>query len=388
MKVGIPKETLPGEHRVAAVPETVARMIANGFQVLVEKNAGQLALFDNESYLAAGATLMDSAADVLQEADIVFRVSRLQEDPHMSRSEAGSFRPHTILVGALQLMRYPETAVLLNTRKITVFSLEYMPRIARAQSMDVLSSMSNIAGYKSVLLAAGHLGKFFPMLTTAAGSIPPAKVVVIGAGVAGLQAIATARRLGAMVVAFDPRPVVEEQVKSLGANFVSMAVGHATAEDQDGYAKAMSEAFYRGEQEILRPFIREADIVITTALVPGRPAPILLTEDMIREMQRGAVVVDLAIEQGGNCVLTEPGRTVQKHGVTLVGLSNLPSLVATHASELYSRNLFNFLRYVYPEGKMNALDTADEIIAGTLMMHEGAFFQPVLEEQAKTGEYV
>lgn len=362
--VGIVKETTPDEFRVAGSPETVAKMIKAGMEVIVETGAGQHAYFSDNDYVQAGAKIVASHAEALQ-ADIVFKVQRPDQE------EVASMKDNAILIAPLFLSRNPDLLNALIAKKITSFSLELLPRIARAQSMDILSSMSNLAGYKSVVMAADHLGKIFPMLTTAAGTIQPARVIVIGAGVAGLQAIATARRLGGVVIAFDTRPAAGEQVKSLGADFVSMEVSHEQSQDAGGYAKEQTAAFYQSEQEIIHKYIKETDVVITTALIPGKRAPILITEAMVKEMKPGSVIVDLAVEQQGNCVLSEPGKIVVKHGVTIIGILNLPSTLPVNASQLYSKNLFSFLNYIAPQIKENKFDMTDDIIKGSLTTLNG-----------------
>lgn len=377
MIIGIVKETQSGETRVAGVPETVSVMVKKKFTVLVEKEAGKGAYIADQRYIDAGATIEADARSVLSKADIVFKVHRpIVEGPH---DEMDLLQDKAILIAPLFAQRYPAQLKKLNDKKISAFALELLPRIARAQSMDILSSMSNLAGYKSVILAADYLPKIFPMMTTAAGTIPPVKVIVIGAGVAGLQAIATARRLGAVVIGFDTRPVTEEQVKSLGANFVSMAVSHEQSEDAGGYAKEQSQAFYQQEQDILRKYTKEADVIITTALVPGKRAPLLITEEMVKEMQQGSVIVDLAAEQDGNCALSEPGKIVVKHGVSLIALTNLPSLVSVNASQLLAKNMLNFLNYITPQMEAGQFDRNDEIIKNCLITYDGQTVHPGLK---------
>ncbi|MEO8401913.1 MAG: Re/Si-specific NAD(P)(+) transhydrogenase subunit alpha [Gammaproteobacteria bacterium] len=377
MKVGIPKEIVASEQRVAAVPETVAKIKKLGFDILVESGAGLNAHIADSEYQTAGAILKPSAEDLYTDADIILKVQRPSESTEMD-----FMKEKSVLIGYLSLAKSPALIEKLNQKKITAFSLEYLPRIARAQSMDILSSMSNIAGYKSVIIAANYLGKFFPMLMTAAGTIPPAKVMVIGAGVAGLQAIATARRLGGVVTAFDTRPIAGEQVKSLGADFVSLEVPHDQAEDNSGYAKEQSAEFYSHEQNIIRDHLKNMDVVITTALIPGKRAPLLITEDMVKDMKPGAVIVDLASEQEGNCALTMPGKTIVKYGVTLVGELNIPSTVPIHASQLYARNLFNFLNSIVQDAKIK-IDFSDEIIKGCLITHDGETVHSAFKRSAE-----
>lgn len=369
-KVGIPKETLAEETRVAAVPETAARMIKAGMEVLVETGAGLRSYISDKDYEQAGAVIAASADKVYQQADVILKVNRPMLEDGKSH-EIEMMRANTTLIAPLYAMRNKDLVQLLAEKKITAFSLELMPRIARAQSMDILSSMSNLAGYKSVVMAADHVGKIFPMMTTAAGTIQPARVIVIGAGVAGLQAIATARRLGGVVIAFDTRPAAAEQVKSLGAEFVSMEVAHEQTEDTGGYARELSADFYRQEQEIIHKYSKDTDVIITTALIPGKKAPLLITAAMVKEMKPGSVIVDIAVEQGGNCELSEAGKIVVKHGVTLIGTLNLPGTLPVNASQLYSRNVFTFLNYIWPMLKEGKLDQSDDIIKGCLVTYNG-----------------
>lgn len=377
MKIGIVKEVEANETRVAAVPETVANLVKSDNSVIIEKDAGLASFIANTHYEQAGAKIESTAENVFQSIDILLKVNRpVNQDKHQ---EIDWLKENTILVAPLYPHRHKALLKDLIQKKITAFSLDLLPRIARAQSMDILSSMSNLAGYKSVLLAADHLPKIFPMLITAAGTIKPAKVIVIGAGVAGLQAIATARRLGAVVIGFDTRPVTEEQVKSLGADFVSMEVKHEEAQDQGGYAKEQSAAFYSQEQAILSQYIKEADVIITTALIPGKPAPLLITKEMVKNMLQGAVIVDLAAEAGGNCELSEPGKTVIKEGITLIAPFNIPSLIPINASQLFSKNIYNFLNYLLPQIKNGQFDLADEIVKQTLITHDGQIVNAALK---------
>ena len=355
------KETAPGETRVAVVPDTARRLTEDGVEVLVEQGAGEAATFADAAYAEAGARIV-GADELYAEADVVCRVGK------PSPAEIEPLRPGQALIGLLQPLTDPETLGELAAKGVTAFSMDRIPRVTRAQPMDALSSQSTVAGYKAALLAAEHLGKFFPMLTTAAGTIPPAKVLVLGAGVAGLQAIATARRLGAVVSAFDVRPVVKEQVESLGATFLELDV--EGAEGMGGYAVALAEDQHEREQELIARHAHESDAVITTALVPGRPAPILITEDAVRGMRPGSVVVDLAAEAGGNCADTEPGETVVRDGVTIVGLTNVPATMPVHASQMYSRNVQSFLALLVRDGSLH-LDFEDEIVQGTCVAHDG-----------------
>ena len=347
MKVGVPRETAPGERRVALVPETVKRLTAAGFDVAIEAGAGDAASFADASYEEAGASLGDP-----YDSDAVAKVVP------PSAEETARLRDGQVLIGFLQPLTDPEGIDRLAEGGVVAFAMESIPRITRAQAMDALSSQATVAGYKAALIAADRLPKFFPMLMTAAGTVAPAKVLVLGAGVAGLQAIATARRLGAVVSGFDVRPVVREQVESLGAGFLDLGVtGEETA---GGYARELTEEEQRRQQEELERRLPEFDAVITTALIPGRPAPRLIPASAVTAMRPGSVIVDLAAEAGGNCELTAPGEEVLREDVTIVGLTNLPSTMPFHASQLYSRNVFALLQHLAPDGRLT-LDWADEI---------------------------
>jgi H+-translocating NAD(P) transhydrogenase subunit alpha len=358
MKLGVPKETAPGETRVAVVPDTVRRLGESGVDVLVERGAGEAAAFLDDAYSEAGARVVADA----YEAELVCKVQKPSPD------EIARLRKGITLVAFLQPLVDPGGVQALAERGVTAFSMDSIPRVTRAQPMDALSSQSTVAGYKAAILAAEHLGKFFPMLTTAAGTIPPAKVLVLGAGVAGLQAIATARRLGAVVSAFDVRPVVKEQVESLGATFLELDV--EGAEGVGGYAVALAEDQHQREQELIGRHAQESDAVITTALVPGRPAPVLLTEAAVAGMRPGAVIVDLAAEAGGNCEATAPGETVVRDGVTIVGLTNVPATMPVHASQMYSRNVHAFLTPMLADGELRP-DWDDEIVRETCVARDG-----------------
>jgi H+-translocating NAD(P) transhydrogenase subunit alpha len=359
MLVGVAKETAAGERRVALVPDAVGRLTGSGVDVAVEKSAGVEAFFSDAAYEEQGARIVEA---VLGEADLVCKVQK------PSPEEIARLREGSTLIALLQPLVNAEVVRALAERGVTSFSMDSIPRITRAQPMDALSSQSTVAGYKAALLAATHLGKFFPMLTTAAGTIAPAKVLVLGAGVAGLQAVATARRLGAVVSAFDVRPVVKEQVESLGATFLELDV--EGAEGMGGYAVALSEDQHAREQELIARHAQESDAVITTALIPGRPAPTLITEEAVRGMRPGSVIVDLAAEAGGNCAVTEPGETVFRDGVIIIGELNLPSTMPVHASQMYSRNLLSLLSHLIREGEL-VLDFDDEITRETCATHEG-----------------
>ena len=351
MRIGVPRETATGERRVALVPEIVAKLVPAGFEVLVQRGAGEAASFPDAAYEEAGARLVDDWAD----AEAVVKVQKPSEE------EAGRLREGQVLIGFLQPLTDPEGIERLAQLGVVAFAMESIPRITRAQPMDALSSQATVSGYKATLLAAERLPKFFPMLMTAAGTVAPAKVLVLGAGVAGLQAVATARRLGAVVTGFDVRPVVREQIESLGANWLDLGVvGEETA---GGYAAELTEEQQRQQQEGLEARLPEFDVVITTALIPGRPAPKLIPASAVAAMRPGSVVVDLAAEAGGNCELTEPGEEVVREGVMIVGPTNLPSTMPFHASQLYARNVFALLHHLAPQGTL-ALDWEDEITAG------------------------
>jgi NAD(P) transhydrogenase subunit alpha len=351
VRIGLPKETAADERRVALVPDAVGRLVSDGFEVLVERSAGESAYFGDASYQEAGAGLVDNGF----ETDLVVKVRKPTVE------EVAALREGAVLIGFLEPLTDPETTRRLAERGVIAFAMESIPRITRAQSMDALSSQSTVAGYKAVLLAAERLPRFFPMLMTAAGTVTPAKVLVLGAGVAGLQAIATSHRLGAVVSGYDVRPVVNEQVESLGASFLDLGV--VGEESEAGYARELTPEELHRQQEALEQRIPEFDAVITTALVPGRPAPKLIPASAVAAMSAGSVIVDLAAETGGNCELTEPGEEVVREGVTIVGFTNVPSTMPAHASQLYSRNVSALLTHLAPGGELK-LDFEDEITAG------------------------
>ena len=368
MQIGIPTEIRTGETRVAATPETVKKLTAGVHRLIVQAGAGEAGSIPDAQYAAAGATVVQSAAEVYAQAEMVLKV-RSPEDSEMSMLRSGQ-----ILIGLLQPHNTEKLQALAGSG-ITAFAMESLPRISRAQSMDVLSSQANLAGYKAVMIAANTYQRLMPMLMTAAGTIKAARVVVMGVGVAGLQAIATAKRLGAVVEATDVRPETKEQVESLGAKFIDVPLTEEEqelAKGQGGYAREMGEDYKKRQAELVAARIELADIVVTTALIPGRPAPVLVTEGMVRSMKPGSVIVDMAVEQGGNCPLSELDKTVVKHGVHIVGIANLPGLVAADASSLYARNLINFMPLVLdPDtGEFN-LNTEDEIVAATLVCTGG-----------------
>ncbi len=362
MRIAVLKETAPGERRVALVPETVSRLVRAGSELRVQRGAGESAGFLDAAYEAAGAGISPDAAAAVQQAEVVLKVQR------PSPEEVTLLPPGVVLASFLQPAASGELFGLLAERKVTALALEWVPRITRAQSMDALSSQATVAGYKAVLIGASALPKLLPMLTTAAGTLAPAKCFVLGAGVAGLQAVATARRLGAVVSAFDVRPVVREQVQSLGASFVEAEA--VSAEGVGGYAKELAEAEQRKILEAVGRHVKDMDLVISTAQVPGRPAPRLLTEEMVRSMRPGSVIVDLAAESGGNCALTRPGETVLAGGVAVLGAVNVASTVPLHASQMYSRNLQALLAHLAPDGQLR-LDLADEITGAMAVVHAG-----------------
>jgi NAD(P) transhydrogenase subunit alpha len=364
MKLGVPRETLSGERRVALVPDACMALTKTGLEVVIEAGAGEGAFFSDATYEKAGAKIVPDAATLLREADILVKFHQPTD------TEVAGLREGAALIAFLYAGTHPDLVKRLAARKITAFSMDAIPRISRAQSMDALSSQANIAGFKAVLLAAESLPKIFPMLMTAAGTIFPAKVLVLGAGVAGLQAIATAKRLGAQVWGYDVRPAVKEQVQSLGAKFLEFDLGVKDAEDKGGYAKELSAEAKQKQQQMLAEKMKEFDVVITTALITGKPAPRLVTKETVAGMRPGSVIVDLAAETGGNCELTEPGEVAVKHGVTIHGPLNLPGTVPLHASQLYSRNVTELLKLIIKDGKLN-VDFNDEIVKATCVTHEG-----------------
>jgi NAD(P) transhydrogenase subunit alpha len=369
MRIGVPKETAPGERRVALVPESAKKLIQAGYEVAIEVGAGEPAGYSDAGYRDVGATIESSPAALLGSADVVLKVGPPASDGSGARDEIGWMRPGAVYLGSLMPLRNPEAARALAHRRITAFSTDAIPRTTRAQSMDTLSSMANIAGYKGVLLAAVELDKYYPMLMTAAGMVPPAKVFVIGAAVAGLQAIATAKRLGANVVATDVRPEVKEQIESVGGKYVGIELGEA-ASAGGGYARELSEADQARQRELLAAQVAQSDVVITTALIGGVFAPKLLTGEMVRSMRPGAVIVDLAADGGGNCELSRPGEAVRVGGVTILAPLNLPATMPLHASLLFSRNLTAFL-LAFTRDKTFQLDFNDDIQQGALITHEG-----------------
>ncbi len=367
MILGIPKEITENEKRVALLPEALSKI--KGLEIRVQAGAGEAAGFTNAAYQNKGAVLVPDAKSLYEQSDVVLKVMPPEA------SEASWMKEGAVLISFIYPHSHADLLNSLASRKVSVFAMDLIPRTSRAQFMDALSSQATVAGYKAAVLAINSLPKIFPMLITAAGTISPAKVFVIGAGVAGLQAIATAHRMGASVEAYDLRPVVKEQIESLGAKFVSLPLEAQDAQTSGGYAKAQSEEFYRKQQEFLAKTAQNADAVITTALVPGKRAPILLSEEAVKGMKPASVIVDLAAEQGGNCALTEPGKTVVKHGVTIHGLFNLPSLIPSQSSLMYSRNISAFLGLMLKDGKMG-IDLNDDLLSGSLAAHNGEVLFP------------
>ncbi len=388
MKIAIPKEHRPNESRVAGSPDTVKKLIGLGFDVAVESGAGEGSSISDNQFVEAGALVVADEVAALTDADIVLKVQRPLTGDDGGLDEISMMKQGAILIGALSSLTNVDDVECYARAGLTVFALELLPRISRAQSMDVLSSQSNLAGYKAVLDAAHEFKRAMPMMMTAAGTIPPAKVLVLGAGVAGLQAIATARRLGAVVMAYDVRPAVKEQVESLGAKFVEVdAEAIENAESTAGYAKKMGAEYQTKQEQVLLELLKKQDIAICTALIPGQPSPILITEEMVQGMRPGSVVVDLAVEQGGNCSLSEFGKVVVKHGITLIGYDNVPSRVASDASAMYAKNVFNFVApLVDTETKGLAIDWSDEIIEGCLIVREGAVVHPNLKKEERKTE--
>ena len=374
MKLAVPREIRPGERRVAATPDTVARLMKLGFVVSVESGAGAGASFSDEDYQAAGARLVPDTRTLWADADIVLKVQPPDQHPSLQLHEVDLMRPGATLISFLWPGKHKDLVARLAARRVTAIAMDQVPRITRAQKMDALSSMANIAGYRAIIEAASYYGRFFTGQMTAAGRVPPAKVLVIGAGVAGLSAIGAARGLGAIVRAFDTRPSVKEQVKSMGAEFIELTVVEG-GEGTGGYAKEMSEAFIKAEMAMFAAQAKEVDIIITTALIPNRPAPVLITEPMVRSMKRGSVIVDLAAENGGNCALTQPGEVVERHGVHIVGYVDLPSRLAPTASQLYGSNLAHLLADM-GGAKSFHIDPKDEVIRDSLVVKDGQVLWP------------
>jgi NAD(P) transhydrogenase subunit alpha len=381
MRVAVPREIMPGERRVALVPKSVAPLTGAGHEVLVEAGAGATAAFPDEAYSAAGATIVRTAAELYKRAEVVLKVRRPEGLPR-GKHEADLLNEGTILVAFLEPARSGDVIAKLQQRKVSSFAMELMPRITRAQDMDALSAMSTVAGYHATLMSAVRLPRFFPLLMTAAGTITPARVLVLGAGVAGLQSIATAKRLGAVVEAFDIRPAVRDQVESLGASFVEADIGATQTETAGGYATQLAADQADRQREVIAKHVKDADVVITTALIPNRPAPRLVTRDMVLTMKPGSLVMDLAAEAGGNCEATVPGEEVTVGGALVAGPLNVPAMMPTHASQLYSHNVMRFTLTLLKEG---GLDFEDQIVRDTCVTHQGEIRSAVVREILAAG---
>jgi NAD(P) transhydrogenase subunit alpha len=381
MLIGVPREVTPGETRVALVPETIAKLVKAGLQVVVETGAGDRAYFPDEAYRAAGATIAPNAGEVFTTADVILKVREPMMSEALGAHEADVIREGAVYVSFLGRDPQSEAARKLQARRVTALSMEMVPRTSRAQKMDALSSMASCAGYKAALIGALRLGKFFPLMMTAAGTIAPARVFVFGAGVAGLQAIATCRRLGAVVEATDVRPAVKEEVQSLGATFVGAELLDESLVAAGGYAKELSPEQQAKQRQLVAERLKQADLVICTAAVPGRRAPVLVTAAMVRDMKPGAVIVDIAAESGGNCELTKPGEQVSVHGVTIVGPTNLPSQVAFHASQMFSKNVQSFLGLLLDKEGQLVTSFSDEILAASLVTMDGAIATASVRDQ-------
>jgi H+-translocating NAD(P) transhydrogenase subunit alpha len=373
--IGVPKESYPGERRVALVPQVLPTLTKAGFEVVIQSGAGIEAGYTDSQYSDKGAKIAADRASIFATADVVTQILCYGSNDINGQADVPLYRRGQILVGFLRPFGSNDVVKQIAGAGVTSFSVELMPRTTRAQSMDALSSMGTVCGYKAVLMAADSHPRIFPMLTTAAGTITPARVFVIGAGVAGLQAIATARRLGAVISAYDLRPAAKEQVQSLGGRFVELPIEAKDAQDARGYARAQDEDFYSRQRELLGKVVAESDVVITAAVIPGKKSPVLVTEEMVKAMAPGSVILDLASERGGNCEITETGKTVVKHGVTIIGAINLASGVPYHASMMYARNITAFLTYIIKEQKLN-LNLEDEIVRETLLTEGGEIVQP------------
>ncbi len=379
MIVGVPVESYPNEQRVALVPALVATLAKAGLEVIIQQGAGEKAGFHDTAYQDQGARLAPDRTQLFSSAHVILQVHGVGANARAGDPDLDLIRYGQVALGLFNPLGAPQLAQDLAGKGITAFALELLPRISRAQPMDALSSMATVAGYKAVLLAAGALKKMYPMMITAAGTITPARVFVVGAGVAGLQAIATSRRLGAVVQSYDVRPAVKEQVETLGAKFLELELETEAAEASGGYAQVMGDEFYRRQREMMTHVVAESDVVITTAAVPGEKAPILLTEEMVHGMRPGSVITDLAAEGGGNCELTRPGDTVEAHGITILGPINLPSTVPYHASQMYARNVTAFLQNLVEDGELR-LNLEDQIIRDTLLTHQGEVVNPQVRE--------
>ena len=379
MILGVPRESFPGERRVSMVPSVIPSLTKAGLEVVVEAGAGYAAGYPDAEYAAKGAKILPTRAEVFGAADIVVQVLCYGSNDQTGKADVPLYHNGQTLIGFLRPLGALETVQDIASKGVTSFSVELIPRTTRAQSMDALSSMATISGYKAVLIAADTLPRMFPMLTTAAGTITPARAFIVGCGVAGLQAIATARRLGAVVSAYDLRPAVKEQVQSLGGRFVEIAIEAKDAQDARGYATAQGEEFYKKQRELLGKVIAESDVVITAAVIPGKKSPILVTKEMVAGMAPGSVVVDLAAERGGNCELTQSGKTIVENGVSIIGSINLASTVPYHSSQMYAKNVATFLLYMVKEGKLQ-INAQDEIVRDTLLTHGGEIVNARLRE--------
>ena len=384
MTVGVPKESYPGETRVALVPKHIPALTKAGCSVQVEAGAGEASGIEDSEYADKGATIVTDRKKLLSDADVLLTVRSAGANPDKAEAEAKLFKEGALVIGFLSPYEPHKSFEVLKSRKISSMSMELIPRITRAQSMDALSSMANLAGYKAVLLAGAYAPQMFPMMMTAAGTIPPAKIFIVGVGVAGLQAIATGKRLGAVVRAYDIRPAVKEQVESLGARFVEMKLDTGDAEGKGGYAKEMDEEFYKKQREMMMDVVADSDIVITTAAIPGKPSPRLVTKEMVDGMKRGSIIIDLAAERGGNCELTKAGEEVNYKGVRIHGPLNIPASLPANASDLYSKNTSNLLTYLIKEGVLT-LDSEDEIVQATLVTHAGDAPNEAIRDRLELG---
>jgi len=378
MIIAVPCETFPGERRVALTPASVPALIKSGAEVWIEKNAGVAAGYSDAQYEAKGAKIVPDR-DALFAADILFQVRAAGANPSAGEADLNRYRAGQVVIAMTDPLNVPGESKKLAEKGVALFSLELLPRITRAQSMDVLSSMATIAGYRAVLAAAGQMTKMFPMLMTAAGTVTAAKVFIIGAGVAGLQAIATAKRLGAVVSAYDVRPAVKEQIQSLGGKFIELELETSTSEDKGGYAQEMDEEFYRKQRALLTKIASESDVIITTAAIPGKKSPVLITAEAVRQMASGSVIIDLAAERGGNCELTKGGETVVENGVTILGPLNLASDLPTHASQMYAKNISNFAANLIKDNQV-VFNLEDEIICDTLVCRDGQIVNPRIQQ--------
>lgn len=388
MKVAVVRETFPGERRVALVPDLVPHLAKAGWQVLIEAGAGQAAGFTDAEYQSKGAEIVGDRAGAFSQAEAVLQVRSLGCNTEAGRADLDLMRPGQVIIGMCDPLGNPQAVKDLADRGVTHFAMELIPRITRAQSMDVLSSMATISGYKAVLQAADHLPRLFPMLMTAAGTLVAAKVLVIGAGVAGLQAIASSKRLGAVVQAYDVRPAVKEQIESLGGKFVELNLDTADAEDKGGYAKQLSDDQVQRQREQLANVVAECDVCISTAAIPGKPSPLLVTADAVRRMRPGSVIVDLAAERGGNCELTKADQTVVDHGVTILGPTNLPSEVPQHASQMYAKNLVTFVKLLTNKQQQLEINLQDEVVRDTLAAKDGQVQNQQLRDMLDLGPLV